>query len=1507
MSGPQARPFKGRLGFDANNDKVVNLADPTAAQDGVNKRWFIENNTVQTFDATRGYPIGFVVEYSDRLFKSKEVIGVGPFNLNQWTEIHAFGRWLRITGAYTADPGDNLYVSTFSGAVTITLPSPAEDGDIVTILDEGYAKTNPINIVAAGGQTIGNTGSTYAINSQDIIQFIYLGGTWRVSREEKASYNYVTAAVVLTPNSYNLVKANPVKTLQLPPTPAHGQWVTVVDADTEFGLYYNTISGNGKNIDGKTSFVLNRFGGQATFIYDSNIGQWKAVTNQLEKRFANEGQPLLVSQSVTYRLDNTTKNVTLPTAQAGDWVELIVDETPVAATGQIVVTAPAGQTLEVSNGDGSPSTTYRIKRRGRTLFVLRGSVWSITQIDNMRNDTRAQIRNGTINRNSLTYVYSSADQTIYLPSTDSIQVGEYMTAVIQVDTPGQRVEISVADNSGYEILNGPYTIDGFVATFTEADNGKVVSFIFRGYNGGNTDWLILDHGSAYLQRTKNLDDLPNKAIARTNLDVFSKGESDNRFLPLHGTADRALQADNADKLDNLDSADFIQVVNPSTVAVDANTSLQGRFTTNINTPDATMWQVTMFVDKATGSKYQLAMHLTDNFMAARVWIVGLATWSGWTRLDESANVASATKLQTARNISLTGDATGQASFDGTTNAAIPVNNVKGSLKQVAVTAVNASNVVAWTRIASITQPIAEDSEFSFQVMTRRTGVGPAGSWASYCYFRARSSQVYVTWNGFGHELGCVVSDTATDKTVDIYIKHVTQNNISHIFEISRALAPAASLTWFSEQAVSATEPSGYAVGVNNKQYGDNYHPLADKWTTPRKIIVTGAHTGEVTFDGSQDATLNLSTIDETYVPTLQISKIEGLQEELDSKSSATGKAPDSELLDGLDSSEFKRVQTSGVINADPNTTLEGFLLTNHANTPNGGTTYWYITTEFYAGRTTSTNRYQIAKQYNGGAAVWVRNYYGSWSAWTALQPMMDGTTYNASITGNAATATVATRLQTPRTINGVAFDGTANITVADSTKLPLAGGVMTGPVKRVGASGTNFRKYDNVFNYSTETGSVTGTMCIRLPVGMQNSMIKFRVNIFDYKTNTGNQILEIQGCNYGTGWTNCSVVGNDTSLSAPTGENVRFGTNGTYAYVLIGSTASVWNYPKVSIENVTIGYSGAADAAWDNAWDVTFATSEAGMTVHSTNQISPYVAKVERANIFTQEQRVTATGTYLRSVVGNYGFMLYNDGSSFYMMKTAAGDQYGSYDATRPFYINLASGAVTMGTAVTMSSTLNVNGNFWVGQNTTTAALSVTGVSAFTGASTFTGAATFNGSCYNGNWYRSTGATGWYNETYAGGIYMMDTTWVRVYNSKAFYVANEIAATGNITAYYSDARLKENLEVIPNALETVKSWTGYKYNANNLGKTFGYDPEKKEVGLLAQEVQKTTPEAVEQAPFDRTDKKGESLTGQHYLTLKYERLVPVLVEAIKEQDKEIQALKEQVASLIEAFKGTRPE
>lgn len=73
---------------------------------------------------------------------------------------------------------------------------------------------------------------------------------------------------------------------------------------------------------------------------------------------------------------------------------------------------------------------------------------------------------------------------------------------------------------------------------------------------------------------------------------------------------------------------------------------------------------------------------------------------------------------------------------------------------------------------------------------------------------------------------------------------------------------------------------------------------------------------------------------------------------------------------------------------------------------------------------------------------------------------------------------------------------------------------------------------------------------------------------------------------------------------------------------------------------------------------------------------------------------------------------------------------------------------------------------------------------------------TTTGAMYASNWYRSYGATGWFNETYAGGIWMSDSTYVRVYNNKVFYADNFIWSGTDVrapifydsqnTAYYCD-------------------------------------------------------------------------------------------------------------------------
>jgi hypothetical protein len=112
--------------------------------------------------------------------------------------------------------------------------------------------------------------------------------------------------------------------------------------------------------------------------------------------------------------------------------------------------------------------------------------------------------------------------------------------------------------------------------------------------------------------------------------------------------------------------------------------------------------------------------------------------------------------------------------------------------------------------------------------------------------------------------------------------------------------------------------------------------------------------------------------------------------------------------------------------------------------------------------------------------------------------------------------------------------------------------------------------------------------------------------------------------------------------------------------------------------------------------------------------------------------------------------------------------------------------------------------------------------------------------------------------------------------------SGEIRATNNITAYYSDMRLKDKLYNIPGALSKVMSLSGFYFTPNQIAQDFGYEL-KQEVGVSAQEVEAVLPEAVAPAPIS-----------DEYLTVRYEKLVPLLIEAIKELKQELDELKAKV-------------
>ena len=131
--------------------------------------------------------------------------------------------------------------------------------------------------------------------------------------------------------------------------------------------------------------------------------------------------------------------------------------------------------------------------------------------------------------------------------------------------------------------------------------------------------------------------------------------------------------------------------------------------------------------------------------------------------------------------------------------------------------------------------------------------------------------------------------------------------------------------------------------------------------------------------------------------------------------------------------------------------------------------------------------------------------------------------------------------------------------------------------------------------------------------------------------------------------------------------------------------------------------------------------------------------------------------------------------------------------------------------------------------------------------------------------------------------------------SGSTYVGGQIVCVGDITANLSDARLKENVKLIENPLQKILEISGIYYTFTDEAiEMNGLLSRDEQVGLLAQEVQKVLPHIVKPAPFDiEHDQYGNhtSKSGKNYLTIQYEKIVPLLVEAIKELKKEIEELK----------------
>lgn len=175
--------------------------------------------------------------------------------------------------------------------------------------------------------------------------------------------------------------------------------------------------------------------------------------------------------------------------------------------------------------------------------------------------------------------------------------------------------------------------------------------------------------------------------------------------------------------------------------------------------------------------------------------------------------------------------------------------------------------------------------------------------------------------------------------------------------------------------------------------------------------------------------------------------------------------------------------------------------------------------------------------------------------------------------------------------------------------------------------------------------------------------------------------------------------------------------------------------------------------------------------------------------------------------VGRYLDFHYNSSdTSDYRTRLQINHSSGSYTAILP---------AKSGTLAMTSDIPTVTNYYWA--NIKVSSSSSTGTSP-----------TFS-TAYTSNWFRSTGSTGWYSQTYGGGIYMTDSSYVRVYGSKRFY-----AASGYLSPYGGGSWIsmatrtncivadQNNSASAAHALFRVKNSSGHAIAFGGLGANIGF-------------------------------------------------------------------------------------
>ena len=371
--------------------------------------------------------------------------------------------------------------------------------------------------------------------------------------------------------------------------------------------------------------------------------------------------------------------------------------------------------------------------------------------------------------------------------------------------------------------------------------------------------------------------------------------------------------------------------------------------------------------------------------------------------------------------------------------------------------------------------------------------------------------------------------------------------------------------------------------------------------------------------------------------------------------------------------------------------------------------------------------------------------------------------------------------------------------------------------------------------YITGASSVTGAIKIRIGAAYRTATM-MRITVKIYQYNTGEcATIECGGYNYSAD----SNWYNPFAYQNSDGFrdiNVRFGIEGGYDCIWIGETTDGWTYPQVFVTEWQGGYGGYS-ATYTKDWVVSYVT-----TFGSVSQTR----------------------------------------KAYKLITQAGGAITGTLDITNTLRLSGSESRKLVGESVNGYNTISMYGN-WNSFQVMGRVLDWTG-----------------SNLHFGNGYNGVDHTSHY--------FVLG-------NPVAYFkVEGPIYATGDIIAYYSDRRLKQNIEPINGALDIIDRIGAYTFEWNKKSEEVWAKKEgDKDFGLISQEVESAWPMGVAiQGAKDINDKYGYGdpdseyydplhieRNPEEYKTVRYDKMVTLTIAAIKEQQTQIEILKNENKKLQE--------